>query len=160
MKKNLILTLFVVFAILLRFIPHPPNFAPITALALFSGAYFSNKILGGLLPILAMVLSDIYLGFSPISTWVYLSVLLVSIYGSLYKAVKFNSIVISSLIFFLVSNFGVWLLGYPNTVDGFILCYTLAIPFFGYSLLGDLFFSLVLKHSFNFVKGKWLITTY
>jgi hypothetical protein len=160
MKTNLILILFVGAAILFRFIPHPPNFAPITALALFSGVYFSNKILSILLPLLAMLISDMYLGFYPISIWVYISFVLVTIFGILYRRVKISSIFISSLIFFIVSNLGVWVLGYPKTLDGFILCYTLAIPFFGYSLLGDLFFSLVLKHSFNFVKVKWLTTVY
>ena len=49
-----------------------------------------------------------------------------------------TSILLSSMIFFIVSNFGVWVLGYPHTFDGLMLCYTMAIPFFGYSIIGDL----------------------
>ena len=53
-----------------------------------------------------------------------------------------------SLIFFIISNFGVWILGYPRNIDGLIQCYTLAIPFFGYSIAGDLFFGYLFKFSF------------
>ena len=160
MKKELILVLFIFVAALFRLIPHPPNFAPVTALALFSGVYFNNKTLSIGVPLIAMILSDLYLGFYSISLWVYISFIAVSIFGIFYKKIKFKSIFISSLIFFIVSNFGVWVLGYPKTFDGFLLCYSLAIPFFGYSLIGDLFYSLVLKHSFNFAKEKWLTTVY
>ena len=159
MKKQLILILFVVFAALLRIIPHPPNFAPVTALALFSGVYFSNRILGVLIPILAMLISDYVLGFYTISYYVYFSFILVSLFGIFYSKINLKSIFTSSLIFFFFSNLGVWILGYPKTVEGFIMCYTLAIPFFGYSLIGDLFFSLILKNSFKYAESKWLTTT-
>ena len=160
MKKELILVLFIFVAALFRLLPHPPNFAPVTALALFSGVYINNKTLSIGVPLIAMILSDLYLGFYSISLWVYISFIAVSIFGIFYKKIKFKSIFISSLIFFIISNFGVWVLGYPKTFDGFLLCYSLAIPFFGYSLIGDLFYSLVLKHSFNFTKEKWLTTVY
>ena len=160
MKREGILILFVLFAALLRVIPHPPNFAPVTALALFSGVYFSNRFLGILIPILAMMLSDIVLGFYTISYWVYFSFILVSVFGILYSRINFKSIFTSSLIFFFFSNLGVWVIGYPKTIEGFIMCYTLAIPFLGYSVLGDLFFSLVLKNSFKYAERKWLTTIY
>ena len=160
MKRQLILILFVFFAALLRVLPHPPNFAPVTALALFSGVYFSNRYLAIIVPILAMTLSDIVLGFYSISYWVYGSFILVTVFGMVAKSIKIKSIFISSLIFFFFSNLGVWILGYPKTLEGFILCYTLAIPFLTYSLLGDLFFSLVLKKSFNYVENRWLTTVY
>ena len=160
MKRQLILILFVFFAALLRVLPHPPNFAPVTALALFSGVYFSNRYLAIIVPILAMTLSDIVLGFYSISYWVYGSFILVTLFGMVAKSIKIKSIFISSLIFFFFSNLGVWILGYPKTLEGFILCYTLAIPFLTYSLLGDLFFSLVLKKSFNYVENRWLTTVY
>lgn len=159
MKKQLILILFVVFAALLRVIPHPPNFAPVTALALFSGVYFSNRVLAILVPIFAMLLSDLVLGFYTISYYVYFSFILVSIFSIFYGKINIRSIFAGSLIFFFFSNLGVWVLGYPKTVEGFIMCYTLAIPFLGYSLLGDLFFSLVLKNSFEYAEKKWLTTT-
>ena len=60
----------------------------------------------------------------------------------------------SSLLFFIVTNFGVWLTGYPKTIEGFVLCYTLAIPFFINAIAGDLFFSYILKYSYSFTKYK------
>jgi hypothetical protein len=160
MKREVVLVLFVVFAGILRVIPHPPNFAPVTALALFSGVYFRNKTLGILIPITSMILSDLILGFYSISYWVYGSFILVSIFGMVFRKINFKSIVLSSLIFFFFSNLGVWVLGYPKTLEGFLTCYYLAIPFFGYSILGNLFYSVVLKNSLNYIENKWPTTSY
>ena len=160
MKREYILTLFVLFAITLRVVPHPPNFAPITALALFSGATFRNKYIGMIIPLIAMVISDIFLGFYTISYWVYGAFILINLLGQYKKKVTAFTLVVSSILFFIVSNFGVWILGYPKTVEGFVTCYILAIPFLGYALVGDLFFGLVFKNSFDFIEKKWLTTTY
>jgi len=157
MNRTLILLIFVVFAVLLRLVPHPPNFAPITALALFSGITFRNKFLGAIVPLSAMLISDIFLGFYSISIWVYGAFVAVNLFGSNFKTVNTLNILISSLIFFIISNFGVWVLGYPKTLEGLILCYSLAIPFFAYSILGDFFFSYVLKYSFKFIENRWAI---
>ena len=143
-KRELLLIGFVVFAILLRLVPHPPNFAPITALALFSGVNFKNKFIGVTFPLIAMFISDIFLGFSFITFWVYGAFLVISIISTFLSKIKISNILVGSLIFFIISNFGVWVLGYPKTLEGLILCYTMAIPFFGYSILGDLFFSYLL----------------
>ena len=121
-----------------RFIPHPPNFTPVTSLALFSGIMFQKKWLSILVPITAMLLSDIVLGFGMISMWVYAAFMLVTISGWVLKQMNMKSILVSSMIFFIVSNFGAWLIGYPHTIEGLLMCYTLAIPFFGYSIVGDL----------------------
>jgi hypothetical protein len=160
MKREVVLVLFVVFAGILRVIPHPPNFAPVTALALFSGVYFRNKTLGILIPVTSMILSDLILGFYSISYWVYGSFILVSIFGMVFRKINFKSIVLSSLIFFFFSNLGVWVLGYPKTLEGFLTCYYLAIPFFGYSILGNLFYSVVLKNSLNYIENTWPTTSY
>lgn len=154
MKREHIILLFVVFAILFRLVPHPPNFAPITALALFSSTTFRNKIVGTLIPLVVMGISDLYLGFSTISLWVYLSFMIISSLGIFWKQVKTKNVLVSSLVFFIVTNFGVWLLGYPKTFEGLVLCYTTAIPFFGYSILGDLFFYNLLNYSFSFTESK------
>jgi hypothetical protein len=154
MKREQLLILFVILAVLFRLVPHPPNFAPITALALFSSTTFRNKIVGTLIPLLVMGISDLYLGFHSISLWVYLSFVIISSLGIFWKEVKTKNVLISSIVFFIVTNFGVWLLGYPKTIDGLILCYTMAIPFFGYSILGDLFFYNLLKYSFSYTESK------
>lgn len=156
-RRELIVLLFVFLAVIVRLVPHPPNVTPITALALFGATTFRNKILGTLLPIIAMAISDLYLGFYSISIWVYSSFFIISLLGLYFKEIKTKSILISSLVFFIVTNFGVWLSGYPLTLEGLLLCYTMAIPFFINSIVGDLFFSYVLKYSFKFTENKLIL---
>ena len=146
-RKELLVLVFCVFAILLRLAPHPPNFAPITSLAIFGGVMFRNKWLGMSLPLLVMFISDLFLGFSMITPWVYGSFLLISFIS---KEVNNKNILMGSILFFIITNFGVWVLGYPKTWEGLVLCYTLAIPFFVNSILGDFFFSYLLKYSFKY----------
>lgn len=160
MNRQLVLLLFVVFAVLLRLLPHPPNFAPITALAIFSGYNYRSKVLGVFIPLLAMAASDVFLGFSLITPWVYISFITISILSSYRKKVNINTTLLGSLIFFTISNFGVWVIGYPKTFEGLVLCYTMAIPFLINSVLGDLFFTGILKYSFNYTEKKWLTTIY
>ena len=155
-KKENLLMAFILIAVCFRLIPHPPNFTPITSLALFSGMMFQRKWLSILVPITAMLLSDVVLGFGMISMWVYAAFMLVTISGWVLKQMNVKSILVSSMIFFIVSNFGVWMLGYPHTFDGLMLCYTLAIPFFGYSILGDLFWGFSIKESYKFIENKVL----
>jgi hypothetical protein len=155
-KKQNLLIAFILIAVCFRLIPHPPNFTPVTSLALFSGVMFQRKSLSILIPMLAMLLSDIILGFSLISLWVYLGFGLISIIGWSFNTINTKSILASSLVFFIISNFGAWVLGYPHTIDGLIMCYTLAIPFFGYSILGDLFWGYSIKESYKFIENKVL----
>jgi len=153
-NQEKLLAVFVILATFLRLIPHPLNFTPITSLALFSGVMFNRKWLGLIIPLIAMFLSDIILGFSMISFWVYASFGLITLFGWFIKKMNIHSILLSSIIFFIVSNFGVWVLGYPHTIEGILLCYTMAIPFFGYSIIGDLFWGFVIKFSYKFVENK------
>ena len=143
---------FVFLAVAFRLIPHPPNVAPITALALFSGASFRNKWYSIVFPLIAMLLSDMVLGFSTISLWVYSAFILITMFSWMTKELKWTSVLISSLIFFIVSNFGVWVLSYPHTIEGLITCYTMAIPFFGYSILGDMAWSLIIFGLYETIK--------
>lgn len=153
-NQEKLLAVFVILATFLRLIPHPLNFTPITSLALFSGVMFNRKWLGLIIPLIAMFLSDIILGFSMISFWVYASFGLITLFGWFIKKMNIHSILLSSIIFFIVSNFGVWVLGYPHTIEGILLCYIMAIPFFGYSIIGDLFWGFVIKFSYKFVENK------
>jgi hypothetical protein len=155
-NKESLLILFVFLAAFARLIPHPPNFTPVTSLALFSGLMFQKRWLSIVLPLLTMVLSDMVLGFSLISLWVYFAFALVTMFGWFANQMNIKSIFLSSVIFFIVSNFGAWVLGYPHTIAGLALCYTLAIPFFGYSILGDLFWGFSIKQSYKFVETKFL----
>lgn len=156
-KENLII-FFILIAIWFRLIPHLPNFTPVTGLALFSGLMLKRKWLSIAIPLVAMILSDMILGFSSISVWVYAGIMSISLVSWFLNKINVNSILLSSLIFFVVSNFGVWVLDYPHTFEGLAMCYTLAIPFFGYSILGDLFWGYTFKHSYKFIESKILKT--
>ncbi len=146
-KFQKLVLLIIIFGILCRVIPHPPNFSPVTAIALFSGLNFNDKRIAFSIPLLILFLSDLMIGISLINLFVYLGFITVVLLGSKIKSIKFGNILLASIIFFLLSNFGVWILGYPKNFEGLLLCYTMAIPFFGYSIAGDLFFGYLFKFS-------------
>jgi len=132
----------------LRLLPHPPNFTSISAIALFGGVYLSKR-LALILPILSLLISDIFLGFyTPLLMLaVYLSFILVVILGFWLKKQKkwytiLGSSILGSILFFVITNFAVWVFTnwYPGTISGLIECYIRAIPFFKNSLMGDLFY--------------------
>ena len=153
-KKEKVLFSFVLIAALTRLVPHPPNFAPITAMSLFSGAYFTRKQLAFILPLLAMLISDLFLGFHTISIFVYLSFAVITWMGQQKNRVTPKLVLMGSVLFFLISNFGVWLLYYPKTIDGLVTCFALAVPFFATSLLGDIFYSLILVFGFSAISSR------
>lgn len=155
-KKNLIIAVIMLAAVLTRLVPHLPNFTPISAIALFGGLYISNRILAYALPLIIMFISDIFLGFSSITLFVYAGFMLVTLIGTQRKKPCILTIFLGSLSFFIVTNFGVWLLGYPKTWTGLLECYTLALPFFRNSLLGDFFYSGVMIIGFNFIQKHYL----
>ena len=148
-KKEKVLFSFVLIAALTRLVPHPPNFAPITAMSLFAGAYFTRKQLAFIVPLLAMLISDLFLGFYTISIFVYLSFAVITWMGQQRNRVTPKLVLLGSVLFFLISNLGVWLLYYPVTIDGLVTCFALAIPFFAISLLGDIFYSVMLVFGFS-----------
>ncbi len=146
-QKLVLLT--IIFGIICRLIPHPPNFSPVTAIALFGGLNFFDKRVAYSVPLVILFLSDLILGISLINLFVYTGFITVVFLGTKIKSINFGNIILSSFIFFLISNFGVWIIGYPKNFEGLILCYTMAIPFFGYSIAGDLFFGYLFKFSFS-----------
>ena len=159
--KFWVLTLMIFAAAFVRLIPHPPNFAPIAAMALFGGAYFSKKWAAFIVPITAMFITDLILGFHETMWAVYLSFVLIVVIGMLMLKEKkvsnvFFASVISSVSFFVITNFGIWLSTpyYEKTGAGLAMCYTAAIPFFHQTLLGDLFFVAILFGLFEIVKAK------
>ncbi|GHB81489.1 DUF6580 family putative transport protein [Persicitalea jodogahamensis] len=161
----------VLVAALTRLLPHPFNFTPIGAIALFGGAYFSKKYLAFLIPLSAMLLSDALLGFHNSMWAVYLSfVLIVAIGMGLLQKVTagrvFGSALLSSVLFFVVTNFAVWYGSagfYPQTLSGLGACYLAGLQFyqqdffgnlFFNTVLGDLFFSSVLFGAFEALKSQ------
>ena len=152
----------VLMAAALRLLPHYPNFTPVAAIALFGGAYFSNKKIAFLIPLLAMLISDLFLGFHSTMWAVYLSFALIVFIGfSIKKNMKFSSIFLasisSSVLFFIITNFAVWISGgiYPLNIIGLGECFTAAIPFFHYTMIGDLFYVGVFFGAFEFMQYKF-----
>lgn len=163
------MTYFLIFlAVILRFLPHWPNFAPITALALFGGTYLKNKKLVVILPLAAMLVSDYFIGFYswPIMASVYLSFALSGGLGLWLKGRKNLANVIgvtllASVQFYLITNFAVWAFGtmYPHDPSGLLASYLNALPFFRNTLLGDFFYVSLMFGAYEAVRlaktKKW-----
>ncbi|MBI1769657.1 MAG: hypothetical protein HYR67_14915 [Bacteroidetes bacterium] len=164
-----VLTSMIVAAAVARLIPHPPNFTPMIALALFGGTYFTDKRDAYLVPLAAMIFSDIglaflkgYALFTPMSLIIYGCFALITALGFLlHHHPKLVNIVIasvaSSTIFFIISNFAVWAGGnlYQMNTWGLVECYIAAIPFFKNMLLSSLLYSGILFGSFELAKHKF-----
>lgn len=142
----------VVVALLTRLLPHPPNFAPITSIALFTGFHFVNKRLALFIPLICMFLTDLILGVHSLMPIIYLSFVLISMIGLKAKSLSLGTVLSASSLFFIVSNLGVWYFYYPLTWAGLSSCFILAIPFFINALMGDLFYTSVLQFSFSKLK--------
>lgn len=134
--------------LLARLVPHPPNFTPVGAIALFAGATMSRRWVAFALPLGVMVLSDLVLGMHALAPVVYLSMLGYAVIGrTVCSRPGAGRIVLGSLLgsslFFVVTNLGCWMRSYDLTLAGLVKCYTAAIPFFGNTLAGDLTYSAV-----------------
>lgn len=149
MKIRLLTLVAIVFAAALtRLLPHPWNFTAIGAIALFGGSHFSSRLQSLLIPIAALLMTDLILGFYPGMIFTYAAFALIVVLGwtlteraSVLRVATYA--LSASTLFFLVSNFGVWATTgmYPLTGEGLISCYVMAIPFFSNQILGDLFYS-------------------
>ncbi len=148
------------FAALMRLVPHPWNFTPVAAMALFGGAVLGRAVFAFGVPLAAMALSDAALNLMAWTTggpamtpspWTYIAFLLIGVIGfSLRGRRSLATLGAASLggsvLFFVLTNFGVWAagLGYPLTPAGLAACYTAALPFFANTVAGDLFWNAVL----------------
>jgi len=162
MKPRAVLLLAIIFgAAALRLLPHPSNFTPIGALALFAGAHFDNKRWAFIVPLAAMLLSDILIGFHGQMPVIYGAFAVIVAMGFLLKEKKTalnvtGASLVAATFFFVVSNFGVWAFDglYPLTMAGLVTCYIAAIPFFQNWLLGTLFYAAVLFGGFALAERK------
>ena len=146
-----VLTAMILLAAASRLIPHPPNFTPIAALALFGGASFADKRAAFLVPLAGLLLSDLVLGFYALMPVVYGSFALIVCLGFWLRRQRSvariaGAAVASAVLFFIVTNFGVWAFGtlYPRTAAGLTECYIAAIPFFQNTLSSNLLYAGVL----------------
>lgn len=150
-----VLTGLVFTAALSRLIPHPWNFTPITAIALFGGAKFSAKKYAFLVPFAALFLSDLLIGVYGRMPMVYLSWAAVIGIGFWIRTKRGASpvaagVLAGTMLFFLLTNFGVWAFGtlYPKSFSGLVQCYVVGLPYFRNMLVGDVFYAALLFGSF------------
>jgi hypothetical protein len=145
----------IVLAAILRIVPHPWNFAPIGAMALFSGAMVRDRRLALLFPLLALFASDLFIGFHILIPLVYASILLNVALGFLLRRRKTlgriaGVTLLGAIQFFLVTNFGVWLLlgTFPKTTLGLVACYIAGVPLFWNTLASDALYVILLFGGF------------
>jgi len=149
-----------------RLLPHIDNFTPIAAMALFGGAYFTDKRLAFAIPLLAMFFSDVALqllfgwGFHNTIVYVYVAFIITTVIGLVIKRnITITSIIagslLSSILFFIITNFGCWAAtGFQSGIAGLNTIYIAGLPFFRATLFGDLFYNAVLFGSFYFAQSK------
>lgn len=172
-------TLFVITAIFIgaftRLIPHPAGITAVGALTMFGGAYFTRRWMTILIPVLATFVSDVVLNntiylstfkqftlFYPGAEWVYGAVIMMSLVNAgIFRRITIANFLLSSIVtamlFFLVSNFGVWTSGtlYPMTTAGLINCYVAALPYAIGPLLGNLIYGAVLFGGFHLAARRF-----
>ncbi len=141
-----------------RLIPHPPNFTSLIALSFYVPVLLGLRFIPALL--IAFVLTDFIIGYHSGTHWTWGSVLVIGLISQ-YFSKNINLRLIGSLtgafVFFLITNFGVWLSGmYGLTVTGFIECYTLAVPFFTYSVISTILFSTIIEILYKIYKLKFI----
>jgi hypothetical protein len=180
MEKNKITLRFgVISAIILlaamsRLVPHSANFAPIGGMALFGAAYYSKHYWVFIIPVVSMWLADLVLNnivyaryfdhfvwFYQGCYWTYGAFILIGLIGIVtLKKIRIQNLILTSLlasiVFFLLSNFGVWASTnmYPKNVSGLIACYTAGLPFFKNTIMGDLVYTGVLFGTFEFAQRR------
>ncbi len=164
--RFIFITTAILVAAVSRVFPHINNFTPIAAMALFGGVYFSDKRMAFIVPLAAMFISDVLLelttgwGFHNTLIYVYAAFILTAVIG-LYVRRNINistvlgASVLSSLLFFVITNFGVWAAnGTVGGASGLASTYVMGIPFFAPTLLGDLFFNALLFGAFYLAQRR------
>lgn len=173
MTKNLLsLILFITIGVLSRVIPHPWNFTGITAMAIFAGLLAKDNKFLFIAPLASLFISDLVLGFHNTMFFTYSAFAIVGILNLQFAGKNLSEVlnlkwgrqvssilgssVMGSLIFFLISNFGVWFSTtmYPKSLIGILECYSAGLPFLQNQLLGDMFYSLVFLALFNLFSVK------
>jgi hypothetical protein len=163
-----------VLAALSRLLPHPPNFAPITAMAVFGAVRFGGLGSAILVPLLAMLLSDVgkeiiyrngfspERGFYPLMWVIYGTFALTALLSRLARGTRSPAVIAAttlagSCLFFVLTNFAIWAAGsyYPRTAEGLAECYVAAIPFFRNTLLGDATYATVLFGAWAWAEARF-----
>ena len=137
-----------------RFIPHPPNFTSLLALSFYIPLAFGVRFIPAV--ILALFITDLLIGLHSTMFFTYGSIILIGILSKYFSNSLFTRLfgaLSGAVIFYIITNFGVWISGgYGYSVSGFAECYILALPFFAYSFISTLFFSVVIETIYKFYK--------
>ena len=133
---------------LMRIIPHAPNMAPVAAIAIFAGAYLNKKIVPWV-PLAIMIASDLVIGLHGVVMYTWGAFIIIGFMGMRLREKRsptaiFTTTVFGALVFFLITNFGVWLAWYPHTASGIVSCYVNALPFLRNTMLSNILFAFVL----------------
>ena len=159
--KSLSLIGLIVFAALLRLLPHPWNFSPIAAMALFGGACLRTRRAALVIPLAALFLSDLVLGFYPTMAVTYGAFAVIVMIGRLLSEKSTAPAILlaslgGSITFFVLSNFGVWFWDgmYPHNLQGLVACYTAALPFFQGTLAGDVLYTALLFGALRLAQSR------
>jgi len=150
----------IIFALaIFRLLPHLPNVSPVAAMALFGGAYFADRRVAFIVPFAALFLSDLVLGLHNSMIFVYTGFAMTVAIGFLLKSrlsmtYTAFAMVVSSLLFFLLTNFGAWMMSgiYPQTTEGLMQAYVAGIPFFQNALMGNLVYAAVLFGGYHLLQ--------
>lgn len=144
-----------------RFIPHPPNFTSLITLSCYIPLLFGVKFIPILL--LSFIITDIVIGFHEVTLFTWGTVILIGLIAKLFGSnitTRISGALFGACLFYLITNFGVWSLGsYGYSLEGLIACYTLAIPFFAYSLISTLIFSVIIETGLRLFNLQSLIKT-
>ena len=150
-----------IFAVLAasRFIPHPPNFTSLLALSFYIPAILGTKYIPAL--IISFLITDYFIGFHSTIVFTWGSVIIIGLISKYFIkniTTRISGALMGALLFFLITNFGVWSLGsYGYTFEGLMMCYTLAIPFFAYTIISTLIFSSIIEGLYMAYKKKFKI---
>jgi len=168
LRTQLITISAVIFALaLFRLLPHWPNVSPVAAMALFGGAYFADKRLAFIVPFVALFLSDLVLGLHNSMIFVYAGFALTVAIGFMLKnKITFTNtsfaVVASSVLFFLLTNFGAWMTSalYAKTAEGLMQAFIAGIPFFQNSLMGNLVYAAVIFGGYHLLRKKKIVLSF
>ncbi len=146
----------IILGFFVRLIPHVPNTAPVAAIAIFAGAYLDKRLVPWV-PLVIMMASDLIIGLHDVVLYTWGAFILIGFMGMWLKGRKtpaniFFATVGSALVFFMISNFGVWLTWYPHTWRGLTDCYIKALPFLRNTLAGNLLFAFLLFGSYELAR--------
>lgn len=137
-----------------RLIPHPPNFTSLLALSFYVPAILGIRFIPAL--IVSFFITDLIIGFHNVALFTWGSVIVIGLISKFFVnnlISRVSGSLVGACLFFIITNFGVWSLGsYGYNLNGFITCYMLAIPFFGYTILSTIIYSVIIETIFKFYK--------